>query len=900
MRPDVPATESTWPRSEIDHFILQRLTSESLSPAADTDRRTWLRRVTIQLTGLPPTPDDYRAFETDRSDLAFERVVDRLLGSHAYAETWTRHWLDLVRYAESYGHEFDYPMEQAYRYRDYLLRAFQDDVSYRQIITEHLAGDLLTPPRIHPATQTNESVLATGFWHFGEATHAPTDAIADRADRIDNQIDVFSKAFLGLTIACARCHDHKFDPISTEDYYSLVGVLKSSRRHQAALDQGGAIRAATGQLEQWAEKAQARLVEVVRTQSAGWFAEQLLHNPDWQVGLADPALVSHQHPLHLWRIASEAEDVPDALKRQTESAHVPTRNAVSRQDEGFPFGWLVHGAAFENHTTVPRPVSTTAAGGVRGPAQGVLPQGVSSRRVSERLHGVLRSPSFTLPRGGVHLLLRSQDVDIRLVIEANNLAWHNPLLFEHLRLVGDESSTGGEFQWRHLENALHEGQTAYLECIDQGDGYFDLAEVRLGTPPPDGSGQALTTAVDVDGVQDLATLAQRYGRAYVQAVAAWRANKATNWQSALIDWTLQPGILQDDTLAEIRRVFAEIEQTLPSPQYALALTDGPGEESYVSMRGDHRQRGKLTARRWPLALAGESQAAITAGSGRALLAERLFAAESPFPARVAVNRVWHHLFGRGLVSTVDDFGPMGQPASHPELLDWLADDFIRHDWSIKSLIRQIVLSRTYRMSSAANPIASRRDPDNRWLHRMPVRRLTAESLRDQLLFLSGSLNEQFGGPSVPVHLTSFMQGRGRPESGPLDGGGRRSVYLSVRRNFLSPFLLAFDFPIPAGTRGRRNLSNEPAQALMLLNDPFVMDQAQRWATRLLSTTSRRENRYRLMTEQAWGKPPTPAQTAAFDAFLSAPSHEAGMAEELQDWSALCHTIINTKDFLFVR
>ncbi len=900
-RPAVPATDSHWPQNPIDHFILQRLKTESLLPAADADRRTWLRRVTFQLTGLPPTPQDYRAFEADGSSEAYERVVDRLLASNAYAETWTRHWLDLVRYAESSGHEFDYPIEMADEYRDYLLRAFQSDISYRQLVVEHLAGDLLPQPRRNALTQTNESVLATGFWHFGEATHGPTDAIADRADRIDNQIDVVSKAFLGLTIACARCHDHKFDPLSTEDYYGLVGVLKSSRRHWAALDPDRTIQTKTDQLVRLSEQAQARLIEVIRSKSASWFSEQLLHNQDWHQAVADASLESPQHPLHLWRLAQQATNVSAVLREFEAHENGARREHVAPRTEWNGLGWLAQGAAFGNHTTLSLPVAPRNDLHLRGPARSVMDTVISSRELSQQLHGVLRSPSFIIPPGGVHLLVRAEDVDIRLVVEANYMAWHNPLLFGNLRLGPAESSTNGKLQWIHLHNPLHEGESAYVELIDQGEGYFDLAEVHWGHDPPDvGTDDASLSAVNLDGIDDLTSLADRYGQVFKQAISAWLTGTATVWQRALVDWTLQPQRLRDEALEQARCAFDTIEHSLPAPQYALALTDGPGEDSYVYVRGDHRRQGALTTRRWPLALADEKQAVVSTGSGRDILAERLFAADNPFPARVAVNRIWHHLFGQGLVPTVDDFGAMGQACSHIELLDWLADDFVRRGWSMKSLIKQIVLSHTYRMSSIPDPLAAQRDPDNRWLQRMPVRRLTAESIRDQLLFLSGSLDAQLGGPSIPVHLTSFMEGRGRPESGPRDGAGRRSVYLAVRRNFLSPFLLAFDYPVPLGTRGRRSVSNVPSQALLLLNDPFVIDQAEKWAARLLQLSPDRADRYRELTEQAWGQPPTPDQIAAFDAFLDAGSSAPSAATELQDWTSLCHTIINSKDFLFLH
>ncbi len=249
-RVDPPAVkDAAWPRSPIDRFLLARLEAEGLKPAPDAERRAWIRRVTFDLIGLPPRVEDVEAFAADRSDDADEKVVDRLLASPHYGERWARHWLDLVRFAETSGHEFDYAIPDAWRYRDYAIRAFNADVPYDQFVVEHLAGDLLPEPRRHPKDGTNESILATGFYFLGEGTHSPVDLRDEEAGRIDGQIDTLGKAFLGLTLACARCHDHKFDAITTKDYYALSGYLKSSRLQHAFLDPPGRNAAAIAELE---------------------------------------------------------------------------------------------------------------------------------------------------------------------------------------------------------------------------------------------------------------------------------------------------------------------------------------------------------------------------------------------------------------------------------------------------------------------------------------------------------------------------------------------------------------------------------------------------------------------------------------------------------------------------
>ena len=246
--PSIPQ-EVALKQNQIDYFIGKRLSEKGLLPALATDRRTWLRRVTFDLTGFPPTLEEIGHFISDESENAHLTVVDRLLSSNHFGEKWARHWMDLVRYAETCGHEFDYPLEHPHEYRDYLIRAFNLDVPYDQFLREHVAGDLIKEPRKHPSEKFNESIIGTGFWYFHEAVHAPTDPKVDNADRMENQLDVFGKTFLGLTIGCARCHDHKFDAISEKDYYSMAAFMQGSNRQEYPLDAGGAREGIANEIE---------------------------------------------------------------------------------------------------------------------------------------------------------------------------------------------------------------------------------------------------------------------------------------------------------------------------------------------------------------------------------------------------------------------------------------------------------------------------------------------------------------------------------------------------------------------------------------------------------------------------------------------------------------------------
>jgi hypothetical protein len=353
-----PPVRADWPRNPIDHFILDKLEANGLSPAPVADRRTLIRRLYFDLLGLPPSPDQVAAFVADDSSDAYEQLVDRLLDSPHFGEKWARHWMDLVRFAETHGHEFDYAIHDAWRYRDYLIRAFNADVPYDQLIIEHLAGDLIPVPRRHPTEGFNESVIGTGFWFLGEAVHAPTDVGGDEAIRIENQIDVMTKTFLGLTVACARCHDHKFDPIPTSDYYALSGFLKSSRRGEAMLDPGGQIAERAGQLRtvrRAGDEALARQIDESRLDAERFAAglraaREAMATPPadadempdesalraagerqgmdihlvarWVAALRDPAIRHVSHPLAAW------SRLDGAMSSEEEAAFKATRGKL--------------------------------------------------------------------------------------------------------------------------------------------------------------------------------------------------------------------------------------------------------------------------------------------------------------------------------------------------------------------------------------------------------------------------------------------------------------------------------------------------------------------------------------------------------------------------------------------
>jgi hypothetical protein len=477
---------------------------------------------------------------------------------------------------------------------------------------------------------------------------------------------------------------------------------------------------------------------------------------------------------------------------------------------------------------------------------------VHSGKLHPRLRGVLRSPTFTITHPQILYRIAGQNGRVRLVIDGYQMMDFNGLLFGGTTF---DVKTDGQWVWHRQAGDLHNylGQRAYIELIDDGDGWIACESI-------------------------------------------WFTNGGH-----------EPPTWKDESSATVELPEASLKVSVPEPMRALAICDGNSVNEHVFIRGNPKNLGPIVERRDLEALGGTAQ--HDAGSGRLALALRMVDPQTnPFVPRVIVNRVWHHLFGRGIVESVDNFGVLGKEPTHPELLDLLTESFVADGWSLKRLIRRLVLTSTWQQSSEPNSDADERDPQNLWLHRFPIRRLEGEVIRDAMLLVAGRLDRTTFGPSVPVHLTPFMQGRGRPgTSGPLDGNGRRSIYTSVNRNFLSPMMLAFDMPIPFTTIGRRNVSNVPAQALILMNDPFVLDMAKRWAERSLrehpdlSPEARIERLYL----EAFTRPPTDTEQAEALTFLEQQAKSLRIAhhtwpQNAQLWTDFCHVLFNVKEFVFVK
>jgi hypothetical protein len=816
--------QSDWVEEPIDAFLLHRLEKEGMSPAPTVGKRTLLRRIYLILTGLPPSPQQVDAFIEDDHPKAYEKVVDQLLGSVHYGEQWARHWLDLVRYAETMGHEFDYVIPNAWKYRDYVIRAFNEDIPFDSFAKEHIAGDLLKVARLRKDNGENESILGTGFYWLGQQVHSPVDIRMNQLDVLDNQIDVLTKSFQALTVTCARCHDHKFDAISTKDFYSIYGVVKSSRYQQSTLRPLDRIESTVKTLE--------GLQNEVLNQFASNFSDvsqassefkELIKNADVTL-LGDASIDGFED----WLFSDEAMSFDPFVKPGT---------------------------------MVSRPGETSVVLASR--------EAIDSAKWSVALQGALRSRTFTISHRYLHVYASGKDSRVNVVVDNFNLI-RAPIYGGLKKNLNHE-----EAKWITFDLGMWEGHEAYVELKDTQ--HSDLSGGGAHGP----NGWFSVETVLSSGNAQPPTLKRPLLRLSQEDLS--------------------------DVLVSKMDSYAQTSDSIPLAPVAISMTDGNGVNESVFIRGNPKNLGEEAPRGFIEALSHIGNRSIE-GSGRLALAEHIASPDNPLTARVYVNRIWHHIFGIGLVPTVDDFGVLGQRPTHPELLDWLAVWFVNEgEWSTKKLIRMLVLSSAFQMDSKSSPEMDAKDEANNLLHKMRVRRLEGESIRDSLLKVSGQLDPKSYGPSEKIHLTSFMTGRGRPrESGPLDGANRRSIYVEVRRNFLSPFLITFDTPIPFTTFGKRSQSNVPAQSLVLMNDPFVIQQAEAWATKLQGLNISNEAKLIHVYETALGRLPAEDETRSARQFLKEQKRvhlknvngpeEAGK----KAWADLCHVLFNVKEFIYIH
>lgn len=974
VEPPIPQPKrADWSETAVDRFILARLEGKGLAPAEPAPADALARRLSLVLTGLPLEPARVSGFvqdfQSNSADAAIERLADELLASPHFGERWARHWMDVVRFTETHGNEWNYEVHHAWRYRDYLIRAFNADVPYDQFVREHIAGDLLPAPRRNEAEQINESVIGTAFYRFGEVNH--DDCIGLREigfDLADNQIDTLTKAFQATTVACARCHDHKLDAVSTHDYYALLGVIRSSRMASHTIDAADANAAALEQLRQikrelrpdlaamWSSDAQqvGRYLAAARAKRGNQpYADQLAAGLDaarlgkWIAALAVEK-APLEDPLEPYRRLAAAGEDPAAFQAAWQKLAAEYA-AEDRQRTEFNQSQFVAYADFRNAGGAEWQVGGQGLrdGPVRSGdfvvapegeslVKAVLPAGCFTNTLSDKLNGTLRSP--VLPAGKSHIsfqVVGQRSSALRLVSNNCQLNYKNyraltndslqwitfspPSDRESLRTYAELMTMFDNPKFPDQLSALGGDAANYKlpweKAAENPRSYFGVTRVVLhdGAESPRAELTHLRRLFAEPPPANLAEVEARYSAAIGQAAAVFGQNKATDDDIAWLDALVRRDLLANKTsalpkLESLAQKYRQTEAALRLPRIVPGVADGgAGYDQPVFARGDCHRPGEPVARRYLEVLSSSPSppgAFAGPGSGRLELAEQIASPANPLTARVMVNRVWHHLFGAGLVRTVDDFGHVGELPSHPELLDYLAARFTADGWSVKRLIRTIVLSRTFRASNQPSAAAKERDPQNRLLSHYSARRMEAEAIRDSILAASGRLDPTLYGMSVQPYREQENADR-RLFPGPLDGAGRRSIYIKNTLMEAPKFLGVFNFPGGKVAQGRRDVTNVPAQALALLNDPFVVGQAGVWAGRLVERPDASiGERIDAMFQTALGRSPTAEERGRFEQAARRLAElrqtpEADMLKSRAIWKDVAHAIFNLTEFIYI-
>jgi len=845
--PAVPAA-APLTRNPIDAFVQAKLREKGLDPSPEADRRTLLRRLSFDLTGLPPTPSEIDAFLADARPDAYERLVDRLLASPAYGEKWGRRWLDVARYADSNGMDENLAYVNAWRYRDYVIRSFNADKPYDRFVTEQLAGDLL--PGDDP-----DRLIATGFLVVGPKMLAEDDPVKMRMDIIDEQLDTVGQAVLGLTLGCARCHDHKFDPVTVGDYYGLAGLFYSTKtmRNYSVVAQWherplpGADAAPLAEHEKRVEAARAALA-AVQKQAATATAARLAEERKRAAEYAAAAVEVHRRGGVLRLVADPGKETPDGTLRVEAEAF--TRGNAAKHTDGY------------------------------GAGIGVILNAGPMPNVAEY--------DVTIPKAATYQLAvryaAAEARPVRVLIDGKPVA-----------TAACGTTTGSWYpdtqRWAAEANvALPAGKvTVRLER----DGPFPHLDRFVLVPLTHEQAAAAPLSIEQAAVER--KLLASILRQWVAAVAKsdGKAPDGDGPFEATPDVEAETQAARGAELKRLRDALAAVEKARPAVPETMAVEDDKGQDLRVHLRGNHTTLGAVAPRRLPRVLAGEATLALDEKrSGRLEFARWLTRPDHPLTARVMANRVWAGHFGRGLVGTPDNFGRLGERPSHPELLDWLAGEFVRSGWSVKHLHRLVVTSATYRQATPAGERAKLIDPENRLLSHFSRRRLDAEEVRDGLLAVSGRLDRTMGGTLLQATPRQYVTSTANKN---YEGYAvpRRSVYLPVIRSAVFDVLQTLDFPDPSVPLGQRTATTIPTQALLMLNSRLADQAAEALAKAVVATPGTDADRVREAYHRVYGRPPTTAETERVLAFLKA-------ADGPQAWRGLCRVLLASNEFVFVE
>ena len=847
----------------VDAFIVARLEAAGIAPSPLADRRTLLRRATFDLHGLPPTPAEVAAFEEDSAPEAFARVMERLLDSPRYGERWGRHWLDVARYSDTKGYvrlNENPRFPSSWTYRDYVIRAFNEDLPYDKFLIEQLAADYCSPvapptgragkpnPVPEDSSQLSPGPLRTS--PSNRQTHWPTERpgnsniaalgfltlgsrfLNSPHDIIDDRIDVVTRGLLGLTVTCARCHDHKFDPIPTRDYYSLHGVFASSVEPRVP----PLILSASQQAP--FEKYLAELHQRSKQLDDFLLAQHAALTGSFRAKLAEYLLAGQREPvqanfLAVMFLIDASKDLNPVMVQRWARFLERTRH---RSDPVFA-PWHELAAAVKSEGSSSKPDAQAK----EGEAKGI----VSGATVDEQVASLARQASMSLVAQWRSRTTGERRINSLVVAACSKSP---PLSLTDASQIYARLMEETAQRWQQ-----HIAADPAAKSLDEPD-WEELRQSLFGVDSP--------LTITLDDVEEFL---------FVDATTQQQLHAK---QRLVTDWIGTP----------------------EAAPHAMALEDGPHPtDSHIFIRGNASNLGEVVPRQFLAALAHGEQQPFRVGSGRLELARAIASADNPLTARVLVNRVWLHHFGAGLVRTPSDFGLRGDRPSHPELLDHLASRFIAQGWSIKQLHREIMLSATYQQQGA-RPEDSRHsvDPENTLVWHMHRRRLDWESMRDAMLLVSGQLNLKQGGPSVDLFAAAAAP--------------RRSVYGFIDRQNLPSELRTFDFAPPDASSPGRHQSTVPQQALFLMNGPFLKQQVQRLAARPeIAEPAKLSEKIDAAHRLLFGRAARPDEIELAERYLTQADNSDGRANNEQSvdkpflsrWEEYLQVLLLSNEYLFV-
>ena len=910
--PSMPAipdcANSTWPESSIDHFTLEAMQARNLRPVGKATKRQLIRRATFDLTGLPPSPEEIESFLADESSSAFARVVERLLQSQAYGERWGRYWLDVARYSEDQAHTFSVqPNTNGYRFRDWVIDAFNEDLPFDRFIQFQIAADLMEIDE----SEKLKHLAALGYFGLGAQYYKNSDAAKAAADELDDRIDTLTRGFLGLTVSCARCHDHKFDPIPQQDYYSLAGVFHSSRLHNAPLVPGTEVDR-YNQSQQAIKKLEETIGQIIAENSPKLRENRLAEVSEYL--LATRKLAQAQANTPSLQIAEFAKSQSldeavlkrwvDFLKSKSNSPPLSLKAWFTSVESTSPDDLAKSSASnFQQHLEL---LLRQRDGNLTPEEQTLLAKHTETGNARYASPKVTKSnPKVAIDvdvTGAKELFLVVNDggngascdhadwLEPKLITNSGELAltelkWREVstsfgkvninanVSGQPLRVAGQLYSNGlGTHSTSVITYALPEGTTRFTAFggldnsgSDQGGdcGANAAVQFRVYTETP--------TDIQV-GQGDL--LAEVFGDKGLFAMDSKEVENRLPEESRT-------------TLASMRQELEQTRRDAPS-MYPIAhvIADAAPADLKVMLRGNPAKQGELAPRRFLKILSGQAPAPFTKGSGRLELAEAITSPENPLTARVIVNRLWQHHFGRGLVGTPDNFGKLGEPPSHPELLDYLTLRFIEQGWSLKSLHREMMLCATYQLSTDRDDSNMQTDADNRYLWRMNRQRLDVEAWRDALLAISGRLDRSLHGPSTNLADAA---------------NNRRTVYAFISRHELDNMLRLFDFPDANITSSTRSETTVPQQQLFVLNSPFMIEQAKAFASRIqMQGGPNPEDQIQFAYMTAFGRPPSDRELNIALRYLQAQdTEEVQSKNKLNRWERYAQVLLASNEFMYL-